>query len=81
MVDRYVRIGAIVDGWGYDDDDFPDAAIETTERIISGTAPSNPTDVVRLEDIGDASIFGTLLDNIVVFADEVVCHNNSVVYI
>ena len=49
MTRRYVRVGAVDDGWGYDDDDF-DSAIETTETIKAGS-PIAGNDVVRLEDL------------------------------
>ena len=49
MVRRYVRIGAVDDGWGYDDIDF-DSAIETTETIKCGP-PLDGNEVVRLDDL------------------------------
>jgi hypothetical protein len=51
MADRYIRIGAVEDGWGYDDADFPNASIETDGRIKAGTAPIAGDDVLRLDDV------------------------------
>ena len=49
MVKRYVRIGAVDDGWGYDDADFS-SAIETDQTIKAG-APLVGNDVLRLDDL------------------------------
>ena len=49
MVRRYVRIGAVDDGWGYDDIDF-DSAIETSQTIKAGP-PLEGNEVVRLDDL------------------------------
>ena len=51
MTLRQVRIGAVPDAAQYDDVDFPDSAIETDQPIKAGV-PVDPTDVLRLEDIG-----------------------------
>ena len=51
MVDRFVRIGAIEDGFGYDDVDFPGSAIETDQPIKAGP-PVAGDDVLRIDDLG-----------------------------
>ena len=81
MATAYIRIGSAVNCVAYDDADFPDAAIETLARIKSGTAPSDPTDVVRLEDLLDTSIFETLINSIVMFEDRVIGFNNNIVFL
>lgn len=50
MAARYIRIGSMVDAFGYDDGEY-DSAIETNEPIKAG-APVDPTDVLRLGDLG-----------------------------
>ena len=50
MARKYIRIGSLIDVTGYDDGDF-DSAIETDQPIKAGT-PVDPTDVLRLSDIG-----------------------------
>ena len=50
MVLRRIRIGAVTDAAQYDDADF-DSAIEVNQPIKAGT-PVDPTDVLRLGDIG-----------------------------
>jgi hypothetical protein len=52
MVDRFIRIGAIEDGFGYDDADFPGAAIETDQPIKAGP-PVAGDDVLRKDDMPD----------------------------
>jgi len=78
MVIRYVRIGAVEDGWGYDDVDFPDGAIETDQPIKAGT-PIDADDVLRLEDL--AALVFTQIDSMIMFENEVVGFENNVVYI
>lgn len=58
MALQTVRIGAIEDAFQYDDGDF-DSAIETTQPLKAGT-PVDPTDVLRLTDIGATvgNVFG-----------------------
>ena len=50
MATQTLRLGSMVDAIAYDDADF-DSAAETPEPIKSGT-PIDPTDVVRLDDVG-----------------------------
>ena len=50
MVIRQIRIGSMDNVHQYDDGDFPEA-IETDQPIKAGT-PVDPTDVIRLEDLG-----------------------------
>lgn len=49
MAVRTIRIGSSVDAVAYDDGDY-DSAIETDAPIKAG-APTDPVDVVRLEDL------------------------------
>ena len=50
MATRTIRIGSLVDAFAYDDVDY-DSAAESSEPIRSGL-PVDPSDVVRLSDIG-----------------------------
>jgi len=50
MADKYLRIGSLEDVFGYDDADF-DSAIETVDPIKAGL-PVDPSDVLRLSDLG-----------------------------
>ena len=79
MALRYVRIGSMDNIHVYDDVAY-DSGIETDAPIKSAT-PVDPTDVIRLEDLLDTSIFETLMNSIVMFEDEVVGLNNNVVFL
>ena len=79
MALRYVRIGSMANIHVYDDGAFG-SGIETDAPIKSAT-PVDPTDVIRLEDLLDTSIFETLMNSIVMFEDEVVGLNNNVVFL
>jgi hypothetical protein len=52
MAKRFVRIGSMDNIHIYDDADF-DGGIETDDVLKSQSAPVNPEDVLRLDDVGD----------------------------
>jgi len=54
MAKKYVRIGSMTNVHVYDDADYV-GGIETDDVIIAGTAPTNPTEVLRLQDVGSAA--------------------------
>jgi len=54
MAKRYVRIGSMTNVHVYDDTDFL-GGVETDDVIIAGTAPTSPTEVLRLQDVGSIS--------------------------
>lgn len=60
MAIRQIRIGGSKDVLQYDDGDF-DCAIETDHRVKVGTAPVDPEDVLRLNDVGGAGGTGDVI--------------------
>ena len=51
MALKFVRIGSMSNIHVYDDGDFSEA-IETDATIKAGTAPTDPSEVLRLSDVG-----------------------------